>query len=93
MVPSLAALVRAEVCVLDGRDPVLAEDVLPGAVEEQQGDGERPVRDGRAVQRRPTLPVHALEEEETKLAANSVTFPQAETRKNFLGGGVRSDLR
>ena len=59
--PSLAALVRAQVCVLDGRDPVLAEDVLPGAVEEQQGDGERPVRDGRAVQRRPTLPVHALD--------------------------------
>ena len=29
-------------------------------MEEQQEDGERPVRDGRAVQRRPTAPVHAL---------------------------------
>ena len=53
---------RAKVCVLDCRHPVLAQHILLGAVEEEQEDGERPVRDGRAVQRRPAPPVHPLDD-------------------------------
>ena len=50
----------AEVGVLERGHPVLAQHVLPGAVKQQDEDGERPVRDRCAMKRSSAFPIHPL---------------------------------